>query len=142
MGKRTMYDALKRASIKYFGKWYSSVWDKITEETKEEIREKGMCAAQWDNLIHIFSSLWIGIGPNGNCFVNGTLSGCAYGEEYEDNVKRLKSVAVECKYWVYCYYCMDDNFSLRGYKEKKDAVSFLKSRSRDDDTYCVFLFRW
>ncbi len=137
---RTAYDALRRAIIKDFGKWYAFEWDAVVNETKNSIKQ-GLANKHFSNpFLTNLSNLYI---DSINGYMRGKQSGgYDFGEEYEKNLEMLK-VPFIFHWWVFSSFDFDDWFELRGFRSKIDAVEFLKlQKKREDCLFYTFMYRW
>ena len=135
---RTAYDALRRAVVKDFGRWYGREWSSISDEGKERVRT-GIAYNHWTNpFLTNLSDLYIGSGV-----IRGKQSGgWCFEEEYGENLKKLKTPMVY-HWWVFSSFSFDDWFELRGFKSKTEAAEFLKKqKKREDSLFYSFLYRW
>ena len=140
---RTAYDALKRAVIKDFGKWWSFEWKAINGVMKSRLYTEPLAEKYWeDNFFPMISDMWIHTGPSGELRICGKLSGGWYDEK-EENIKRLQEVKTNGRYWVFCSYSCDDNFVLYGFRTKQEALMLWKSeKKRIDEIFYTFWYRW
>ena len=141
---RTAYEALRRAVVKDFGRWYRKEWRVVTEDAKERIRQ-GVAYNHFGNpFLHNLSDLCIGTCPHGMCYIRGKQSGGWYFDsEYDDNLKRLKEFKLSQHYWVYSSFSFDDWFELVGFKSKQAAVKYYKKqKKREDSLFYTFWYRW
>ena len=142
---RTAYDALHRAVVKNFGKWYAFQWIAVNKEMRSRIQNDNLAETFWrDIFLSQLSELWLHSGPNGEIRINGKLNGgWSFDSEYEQNIRRLEEFKAECKYWVYSSYCFNENFVLYGFRTKEEALLWWKvQKSRIDTVYSAFWFRW
>ncbi len=137
---RTAYDALQRAIIKDFGRWFAFEWDAVVDETKAQIRQ-GLAYKHFSNpFLTNLSNLYI---DSINGYIRGKQSGGWYfDEEYEKNIQKLKEPFV-FHWWVFSSFSFDDWFELRGFHSKSDAADFLKvQKKREDSLFFAFMYRW
>ena len=142
---RTAYEALRRAIIKDFGKWYSLEWKAVSEEIKPKIKSGLYAEKHWTSIfLPDIENLCVGYRPGGKFFINGNLNGgFDFGETYGASVKLLYDMKVDCKYWVFSSFCFDDNFSLQGFSTKAEAIAcWKKQKKREDNIFRTFWYRW
>lgn len=134
---RTAYDALRFAVIKDFGKWYSFEWPYVAEDAKERLRNGAAYQHFGNPFLTNLSDLYVGEGV-----IRGKLNGgWDFGEEYENNLRKLKAPFVY-HWFVYSSFSFDDWFELRGFKDKADAVAFYKKQqAREDSLFYTFWFK-
>lgn len=141
---RTAYDALQRAVVKDFGKWYRKEWSTISDETKELILN-GVALTHFNNpFLTNLHDLYIGTCPNGMCYIRGKLNrNWCLDSCYSDNVQRLSEFRLRQHYWVYSSFSFDDWFELVGFMDKQSALAYYKKQKhREDDLFYSFWFRW
>ena len=142
---RTAYEALHRAIIKDFGKWYSFEWKAVANEVKPRIQSGELASKHWNSIfLPDLDNLCVGYRAFGEFFINGNLSNSAdFGMTQGANIELLKSLQCSCRYWVFSSYSFDDNFSLRGFRTKSEAIECWKSQMRRaDDLFYTFWYRW
>ncbi len=72
---RTAYDALQRAIVKDFGKWYSFEWKAVSNEVKPKIQSGELASKHWNSIfLPDLDNLCIGYRAFGEFFINGNLS--------------------------------------------------------------------
>lgn len=142
---RSAYEALRRAIIKDFGRWYSLEWKAVAEETKPKIQSGLYAEKHWTSIfLPDLDNLCVGYRANGEVFINGNLNaGEGFNRHLGANVKLLMGLKFDCHYWVFCSYSFDDNFSLRGFQTKAEAIDcWKKQKQRSDDLFYCFWYRW
>lgn len=142
---RTAYEALHRAVIKDFGKWYSFEWRAVASEIKPKIQSGFLAEKHWSSIfLPDLDNLCVGYRANGEVFINGNLNaGYDFNQNMAANVRLLMDLKFDCHYWVFSSYSFDDNFSLRGFRTKSEAIKCWKSQMRrSDDLFYSFWYRW
>lgn len=136
---RTAYDALRRAVIKDFGKWYAFEWDKLSNPAKERLTG-GIAYSHFGNpFLSVLHNLYIG-----KDVIRGDLG---WGLDFEDNFDDiLKQLGVPFVYhwFVYSSFSCDDWFELKGFKSKAAAIDYYKKikKNRADTIFYTFWFKW
>lgn len=137
---RTAYDALRRAVVKDFGRWYRRAWGCVVEEAKERVRS-GIAYNHFGNpFLTNLSDLYIDRDMG---VIRGKQSGGWYfEEEYEENLKKLKTPFI-FHWFVFSSFSFDDWFELRGFRSKSAAIEYYKKqKKREDYLFYTFWFRW
>lgn len=137
---RTAYDALRKAVVKDFGRWYAFEWPHVTEEAKERVRA-GVAYNHFGNpFLTDLSDLYINKAEG---VIRGKQSGGWYFEsEYEENLIKLR-VSFVYHWFVFCSFSFDDWFELKGFRTKAEAIAYCKKqKKREDSVFHTFWFKW
>ena len=142
---RTAYEALRRAVIKDFGRWYSFEWKAVAAETKPKIQSGFLAEKHWTSIfLPDIENLCVTYLAGGEVFIRGGLKGGNdFGKMQGANVHLLMNLNVDCHFWVFSSYSFDDNFSLSGFKTKAEAIKCWKAQmKKSDDLFYTFWYRW
>ena len=141
---RTAYDALRRAVVKDFGRWYRKEWSHLSGPAKKRV-QSGIAYNHFGNpVLTNLSELCIGTCPGGMCYIRGKVGMiCEEEEVYQDNLRRLMRTELGQHFWIYSSFSFDDWFELIGFKDKKSALRYYKKqKKREDDLFYTFWYEW